>query len=44
MPLVSEMRMIKSFDELQIARHAGQVGIAMMDAGRSAIGEGAPEY
>jgi Xaa-Pro aminopeptidase len=44
MPLVSEMRMIKSADELQIARHAGEVGIAMMDAGRSAIGEGVPEY
>ena len=44
MPLVSEMRMIKSFEELQIARHAGQVGIAMMDAGRSAIGESVPEY
>tara|TARA_B100000959_G_scaffold218863_1_gene231036 strand:- start:3280 stop:4428 length:1149 start_codon:yes stop_codon:yes gene_type:complete len=44
MPLVSEMRMIKSSDELQIARHAGEVGIAMMDAGRGAIGEGVPEY
>ena len=44
MPLVSEMRMVKSFDELQIARHAGQVGIAMMDAARSAIGESVPEY
>jgi Xaa-Pro aminopeptidase len=44
MALVSEMRMIKSSDELQIARHAGEVGIAMMGAGRSAIGEGVPEY
>ena len=43
-PIVSEMRMIKSDEELQIARHAGQVGIAMMEAGRDAIGEGVPEY
>ena len=43
-PIISEMRMIKSKEELQIARHAGQVGIAMMEAGRGAIGEGVPEY
>ena len=43
-PIISEMRMIKSAKELQIARHAGQVGIAMMEAGRDAIGEGVPEY
>jgi len=44
MPIISEMRMIKSDDELQLARHAGQVAIAMMDAGRYAIGHGVPEY
>ncbi|MBT3973493.1 MAG: hypothetical protein HOE99_06745, partial [Acidiferrobacteraceae bacterium] len=34
-PIISDMRMIKSAKELQMARHAGQVGIAMMEAGRS---------
>ena len=43
-PIISDMRMIKSAKELQMARHAGQVGIAMMEAGRDAIGEGVPEY
>ena len=36
-PIVSEMRMIKSDEELQIARHAGQVGIAMMEIGRAHV-------
>lgn len=43
-PLVSDMRMVKSAEELQLARHAGQVGMAMMEAGRAAIGDGVPEY
>jgi Xaa-Pro aminopeptidase len=43
-PLLADMRMIKSGEELQLARHAGQVGIAMMEAGRAAIGAGVPEY
>ena len=43
-PLLSEMRMIKSAQELQLARHAGQVANAMMDAGRAAIGDGVAEY
>jgi len=43
-PLVSDMRMIKSEAELKIARHAGEVGIAMMEAGRDAIKEGVAEY
>ncbi|SMX36719.1 M24 family metallopeptidase [Octadecabacter ascidiaceicola] len=43
-PILSEMRMIKSTQELQLARHAGQVANAMMYAGRSAIGDGVPEY
>ncbi|MGJ8616064.1 MAG: M24 family metallopeptidase [Sulfitobacter sp.] len=43
-PILSEMRMIKSASELQLARHAGQVANAMMDAGRAAIGDGVPEY
>jgi len=43
-PILSEMRMIKSNQELQLARHAGQVANAMMYAGRVAIGDGVPEY
>jgi len=43
-PLLAQMRMIKSAPELQMARHAGQVAMAMMSAGRGAIGEGVPEY
>ena len=33
-PILSEMRMIKSTQELQLARHAGLVANAMMDADR----------
>ncbi len=43
-PLLADMRMIKTEEELQLARHAGQVGIAMMQAGRAAIGTGVPEF
>ena len=43
-PILAEMRMIKSAEELQLARHAGQVANAMMAAGRAAIGGGVPEY
>ena len=43
-PILSDMRMIKSPQELQLARHAGQVANAMMAAGRSAIGDGVPEF
>jgi len=43
-PILSEMRMIKSAQELQLARHAGAVAGAMMSAGRDAIGDGVPEY
>ncbi|MBT6507288.1 MAG: aminopeptidase P family protein, partial [Marinovum sp.] len=38
------MRMIKSAQELQLARDAGQVANAMMLAGRAAIKDGVPEY
>ncbi len=44
MPVIAEMRMIKSPEELQLARHAGQVAMAMMDAGRTAIGNQVPEF
>lgn len=43
-PILNSMRMIKSSEELMLARHAGQVANAMMDAGRAAIGDGVPEY
>ena len=43
-PLLAELRMIKSPEELQLARHAGQVAGAMMDAGRDAIGDGVVEF
>jgi Xaa-Pro dipeptidase len=42
--IVSDMRMIKSPAELQLARHAGEVAMAMMDAARAVIGDGVPEY
>jgi Xaa-Pro aminopeptidase len=43
-PIVAGMRMIKTAQELALARHAGEVAMAMMDAGRAAIGDGVPEY
>jgi len=43
-PILADMRMIKSPQELQLARHAGEVANAMMAAGRAAIGAGVPEY
>lgn len=43
-PILSDMRMIKSPAELQLARHAGEVATVMMQAGRAAIGAGVPEY
>ena len=42
--ILSDMRMIKSDNELQLARHAGKVANAMMTAGRSAIGSGIAEF
>ena len=43
-PLVVAMRRIKSPEELQLARHAGEVAMAMMAAGRAALGPGVPEF
>jgi Xaa-Pro dipeptidase len=42
--ILNDMRMIKSPEELRLARHAGEVATAMMAAGREAIGDGVPEY
>lgn len=41
---IADIRMIKSPEEVQLARHAGQVAEAMMEAGRGSIGEDVPEY
>lgn len=43
-PHLADMRMIKTEEELQLARHAGQVAGAMMQAGREAIADGIPEF
>ncbi|MFN3146939.1 MAG: M24 family metallopeptidase [Paracoccaceae bacterium] len=43
-PVLARMRMIKSPEELQLARHAGEVATAMMAAGRAAIGDGVAEF
>jgi Xaa-Pro dipeptidase len=43
-PILASMRMIKSQEELQIARHAGEVASAMMEAGRDRIGDGVAEF
>ena len=42
--IVADMRMVKSEEELQLARHAGQVAMTMMAAGYDAIRDGVPEY
>ncbi len=42
--VLADMRMVKSESELQMARHAGEVAMAMMDAGRATIADGVPEY
>ena len=43
-PIIAAMRMVKSDQELQLARHAGEVATAMMQAGRDTIGDGVAEY
>ena len=42
--LIAALRMIKSPAEIATLRQAGQVAVAMAEAGRSAIAEGVPEY
>ncbi|MDG2405852.1 MAG: Xaa-Pro peptidase family protein [Paracoccaceae bacterium] len=42
--ITADMRMIKTSEELQMARHAGQVAMAMMQAGRETIADGVAEY
>ncbi|MER8438855.1 Xaa-Pro peptidase family protein [Mesorhizobium sp. M1312] len=43
-PIVSEIRMIKSADEIEIMRKAGQVAVAMVQGARETIAVGVPEY
>jgi Xaa-Pro aminopeptidase len=38
------MRVIKVEDEIAIMRQAGQIAIAMVEGGKTALGEGVPEY
>lgn len=42
--ILSEMRMIKSPDEIAVMRQAGQVAVAMTQAAEEVIAEGVPEY
>ena len=42
--IVAEMRMVKTPEEIEVMRQAGQVAIAMCEGGVQAIGEGVPEY
>lgn len=42
--ILAEMRMIKSPEEINIMRQAGQVAVAMCEAAVHAIAEGVPEY
>lgn len=41
---VAEQRMVKDVAEIKTLREAGQVAVAMVEAGRAAIAEGVPEY
>ena len=42
--LLGDMRMIKSEEEIQIMRQAGEVAVAMAEAGEKTIAIGVPEY
>ena len=43
-PIISNLRMIKTDEELKIARHAGEVAMAMMEGAKKVIGHNVPEY
>jgi Xaa-Pro aminopeptidase len=43
-PIIARMRVIKSAEELNMIRQAGQVAVAMGSAGRGAMAVGVPEY
>lgn len=43
-PVLDKMRMIKDADEIQIARHTGQVAVAMLEAAMKAAAPGVREF
>ena len=43
-PIISNLRMIKTNEELKIARHAGEVAMAMMEGAKKTIAHNLPEY
>jgi len=43
-PIINDIRMIKSEEELKIARHAGEVAMAMMEGAKSVIAHNVPQY
>ena len=43
-PLLGDMRMIKSAEEIVVMKQAGEIAGAMMQAAEDALGEGRPEY
>ena len=43
-PILDLIRMVKTKEELKIAKSAGKVAEAMMHAGKSTIGHNVPEY
>ena len=43
-PIISRMRMVKSPEEIQVARHAGEVAVAMLKGAIETAGVGIPEY
>ncbi len=42
--LMGEMRMIKSAEEIEVMKQAGEIAGAMMEAAEGSLGEGCPEY
>jgi len=42
--ILSDMRMVKSPEDIKVMRQAGQVAVAMCEGGVNAIAEGVPEY
>ena len=43
-PIMGEMRMIKSAEEIEVMKQAGEIAGAMMHGAEGALGEGRPEY
>ena len=43
-PIINKMRMVKSPEELQVARHAGEVAVAMQKGAHETAGAGVSEY